>query len=62
MDSDENPQSKRKHQRATALDRTIPADKQDRPGNTPRHAADAARSSNRSPSQIESKRHSRGSR
>jgi hypothetical protein len=62
MDSDENPQSKRKHQRATALDRTIPADKQDRPGNTPRHAADAARPSNHSPSKIESKRRSRGSR
>jgi hypothetical protein len=62
MNSDENPQSKRKHQRASALDRTIPADKQDRPGNTPRHAADASRSTGHSPSRIESRRHSRESR
>jgi hypothetical protein len=63
MNSDENPQSKRKHQRATHDQAAmIPADKQDRGGNTPRHASDATRASNRSPSQVESRSDSRGSR
>ena len=64
MNSEGNPQSKRKHQRATENDRPpiTAVDKQDLPGNTPRRSPDATRPTQHSPSKLESQQHSRGAR